>query len=82
MLHGTEDTQPIEVWHRRLEHLNEDAILRLTKMSTGIHIGLPKRDLSVSMKCEGCLKAAQHKQISRITRVPPAHKIGLCTCGY
>lgn len=74
MLHGTSDTQPIEVWHKCLGHLNLDAILQLTKMSTGINIG-PAKDLTLNLSCNGCLKSSQHKQISRITRVPPANKL-------
>ena len=63
MLAGTEDTQPIEVWHMRLGHLNQTAIQQLTTHATGLHIG-PARPLTISMKCDSCLRGSQHKQIS------------------
>ena len=63
MLAGTEDTQPLEVWHMRLGHLNQAAIQQLTTRATGITIG-PSRPQTVSMKCDSCLRGAQHKQIS------------------
>ena len=75
MLHGSADSQPIEVWHRRLGHLNQDAIIQLRSISSGINIG-PTKEMTVSMRCDGCLKSSQHQQVSRIVREPRTHKLG------
>ena len=73
MLAGSEDTQPLEVWHMRLGHLNQAAIQQLTSRATGITIG-PSRPQTISMKCDSCLRGSQHKQIS-YTRSDRAIKI-------
>ena len=65
MLAGTEDTQPVEVWHMRLGHLNQAAIQSLTTRATGLRIG-PARLPTISIQCDACLKGAQHKHISYI----------------
>ena len=65
MLAGTEDTQPIEVWYMRLGHLNQAAIQQLVTRSTGMTIG-PAKPQTISMKCESCLRGAQHKSISQM----------------
>ena len=75
MLHGTTDMQPMDVWHCRLGHLNKDAIMKLHSISTGLNIG-PAKDMTISMRCDSCLKSSQHKQISRIMCEPPANKLG------
>jgi len=63
MLAGSEDTQPIEIWHMRLGHLNQAAIQQLSTNATGLIIG-PARPQTLTMKCESCLRGAQHKNIS------------------
>ena len=74
MMVGCEDTQPLEVWHMRLGHLNQASIQQLaTSHATGLHIG-PARPQTVSMRCESCLRGAQHKQISYQRRTFPLIK--------
>ena len=63
MLHGTSDTQPIEVLHKRLGHLNLDDIKLLTTMATGIDIGSHRHSKD---QCISCLHGKQHRQICRI----------------
>ena len=63
LLAGTEDTQPIEIWHMGLGHLNQSAIHQLTNVATGLKIG-PPRPQTISMRCESCLRGGQHKNIS------------------
>jgi len=63
MLAGLEDIQPIEIWHIRLGHLNQVAIQQLSTNATGLIIG-PARPQTITMKCESCLREAQHKNIS------------------
>ena len=63
MLAGTEDVQPVEIWHMRLGHLNQAAIQQLTTLATGLKIG-PSRAQTLSMKCDPCLRGSQHKNIS------------------
>ena len=72
MMAGVEDTQPLEVWHLRLGHLNQSAIQQLTTRASGMPIG-PARPQTVSMNCEACLRGSQHKNISH-ARGPPATK--------
>ena len=73
MLHGTSDTQPIEVWHKRLGHLNLDDIKLLTTMATGIDIGSNHRH--PKDHCISCLHGKQHRQICRIPRLPADSKL-------
>ena len=63
MLAGSSDTQPIEIWHMRLGHLNQAAIRHLSSSASGLHIG-PAHRQTLSMSCESCLMGAQHKNIS------------------
>ena len=63
MLGGTDDTQPLEIWHMRLGHLNERAIKQLINHSTGMTIG-PPNQLTINMKCEPCLRGSQHRHVS------------------
>ena len=65
LLHGMSDTQPIEVWHARLGHLNQEAIKKLQNMSTGLIIG-NARTHTVNENCTGCLQGSQHVQVSHI----------------
>lgn len=37
MVHGTVDTQLLEVWHKRLGHLNQDAILNFPRCPLVLH---------------------------------------------
>lgn len=64
MVHGISDTQAIEVWHRRLRHLNEEAIIQLSSISTGINIAKPgtRKELTISLKCDGCLKVSNRNK--------------------
>lgn len=73
MLAGSSDTQPMEIWHMRLGHLNQAAIQQLATQATGLHIG-PAKHPTVSMNCDSCLRGAQHKHISH-ARGPPADKL-------
>ena len=75
MVHGTVDTQPMEVWHRRLGHLNQDAIVKLSTMATGIVIGAAK-DQTINQRCSACLKGSQHRHVSRMVRPPQDKKLG------
>ena len=72
MLHGSSDTQPIEVWHKRLGHLNVDAVRQLTKRASGILIGTNRPGIN---QCIACLQSRQHKQISRVPRIPATKKL-------
>lgn len=63
LLAGSSDTQPIKIWHMRLGHLNQVAIQLLTNNATGLNIG-PARPQTLSMRCESCLRGAQHRNIS------------------
>ena len=72
MLHGTSDTQPIEIWHKRLGHLNLDDIKLLTTMATGIDIGSNRHSKD---HCISCLHGKQHRQICRIPRLPADSKL-------
>lgn len=73
MMAGVTDTQPVEVWHMRLGHLNQRSVVQLVSRSIGMVIG-PARPQTISMNCEPCLRGAQHKTISRM-RGPGASKI-------
>ena len=76
MLHGASDTQPPDVWHKCLGHLNQDAIVRLSKMSTGLLIGSPASAQTVFQRCFACLKSSQSRQVSRIERLPQDRLLG------
>ena len=72
MLHGSTDCQPIDIWHKRLGHLNHDDIKLLTTMSSGIEIGPRTHNQKT---CIPCLHGAQHKHISRVPRLPADKKL-------
>ena len=59
------DTQPVEIWHRRLGHLHPRAIRQLTSIVTGIKIGDPPNVGNRNVDCVDCLKGTQHQIISR-----------------
>ena len=65
-LHGSKDIQPLEVWHKRLGHINEQALIRLQNMLTGMEFGTPRQQ-TLNEDCNPCLKGAQHVTISRIS---------------
>ena len=65
-LHGIVDKATIERWHARLGHLNQDAISKLQKMSTGMVLDTKTRQHTVNEECKGCLQGFQHVQISHI----------------
>ena len=69
MLGASSDTQPLEVWHMRLSHLNEQAIRHLVTKSTGMTIGRATTP-SVNVQCEPCLRGAQHRHISYLRGNP------------
>ena len=71
MLHGTSDTQPIDIWHKLLGHLNHDDIRLLTTMATGINIG-PQH---LKDYCVSCLHGKQHRHISHVPRTPTKKKL-------
>ena len=73
MLGGSMDTQPLEIWHMRLGHLNERAIRQLVTKSTGLAIG-PPTPQTLNMRCEPCLRGSQHRQVS-YTRGKPATRL-------
>lgn len=60
---GRVDTQPLEIWHKRLGHLNKDAITKLLQLSTGMQIGEQKKSYQ---GCTDCLRGGFPKMISRI----------------
>lgn len=63
MFGGSVDTQPLEIWHMRLGHLNERAIRQLVDQSTGMTIG-PSNPRTLHMNCDPCLRGSQHRQVS------------------
>jgi transposase InsO family protein len=52
----------MEIWHKRLAHLNEDYVRRLASMSEGMKI---KARTTVGV-CDACMEGKQHRQ--------PSHK--------
>lgn len=48
---GRTDTQPIDVWHARLGHLNKEAITKLATLATGMVIGEPRRGVNGCVDC-------------------------------
>ena len=72
MIHGSSDSQLLEIWHKHLGHLHNHGIHQLTKMFTDINIGPPR--LSVN-NCVSCLQGSQYQQISQIARIPASAKL-------
>ena len=71
MMHGSTYTQTINIWHKRLGHLHNDAIRQLTKMATEINIGSKHNTTT----CTACLQSSQHRQISHVPRIPADNKL-------
>ena len=78
------DTQPIEVWHRRLGHLHPRADRKLTSLVTGIRIGDPHSVGQRNIDCVDCLKGTQHQIISRFPftkTTRPLERVSADICG-
>lgn len=78
------DTQPIEVWHRRLGHLHPRAVRKLTSLVTGIRIGDPNSVGQRNIDCIDCLKGTQHQIISRFPftkTTRPLERVSADICG-
>ena len=39
MLHGSKDVQPLDIWYKRLGYINQDALIKLQAISTGMEFG-------------------------------------------
>ena len=52
------ESSNLQLWHQRLGHLNTDSIKKLAKISVGLHLDDPNKDLGI---CETCA-------IGKITR--------------
>lgn len=79
----TTDTQVLEVWHKRLAHLNSRGIKRLQSMSKRITIGTPP-SLVRNADCVDCLKSSQHKNPSHHPTSRSTRRLQLIhsdTCG-
>ena len=78
------DTQPIEVWHRRLGHLHPRAVRKLTSLVIGIRIGDPQSVGQRNIDCVDCLKGTQHQIISRFPftkTTRPLERVSADICG-
>src|SRR5258706_15127339 len=60
-----QDTQHLDIWHARLGHLNQEALRKLQKLSTGMIIGNTK-EKTITQNCAGCRQGAQHIQVSHM----------------
>ena len=56
------DTQDIEIWHRRMSHLNRKYISTLKSLADGVDFGTMRK---YKLNCEECVTSNQRKQISR-----------------
>ena len=63
------DTQPEEIWHKRLGHLNERYVSLLPKQTDGIEIGSIRK---YKYDCDDSLRDSQCRQISRPLAPPPS----------
>lgn len=63
------DVQPENIWHQRLGHLNKQYISLIPKQTDGVEIGSARRH---KYDCDDCLRASQHRQISRYPVPPPS----------
>ena len=60
------DKQPIEMWHRRLGHIQQRSIRVIAdKHVTGLAIGNPVKVGECNIDRIDCIKGTQHQQISR-----------------
>src|SRR5258706_7067930 len=60
-LHGISDKATIQRWHVRLGYLNQEAITKLQKISTGIVLDKPEemtRQHMLNEPCKGCLQGS------------------------
>jgi hypothetical protein len=56
-----EECQPLQVWHRRLCHINHVAIRRLVNSDSVHGIQLQHQASTSDLFCEGCCKGKQHR---------------------
>jgi len=71
------DSQSLEVWHKRLGHLNKRDVERLAagQIANGIKIGVPP--LPNKLQCRGCLVGKDYRQISRHPRQEVSPKLAV-----
>ena len=50
---------PIELWHRQLEHLNVRSVYALQSMMRGRHLGKTSHPTS-TLVCKTCIESKQH----------------------
>jgi len=50
----------LELWHRRLGHLNEKGVRMLQSMVSGMNLGKPSSP-TTSLVCEPCIEGKQHR---------------------
>ena len=65
--------EAVELWHRRMGHLNETDLKRLVNMSTGIMLTQKPR---VRPICEACSKAKSQRKVSRRPQREVVEKLG------
>jgi len=61
------DTQPLEIWHRCLGHVNKKYLNKFKSLSEGMEFGEPRK---YKFDCEDCVKATQRQRISRFPTTP------------
>ena len=59
------DKQPIEIWHKRLGHIQQRSIRSMTAKVTGMVIGPPTKNGDRNIDCVDCIRGTQHQHISR-----------------
>jgi transposase InsO family protein len=50
----------LELWHRRLGHLNVKGVCALQHMVSGMDLGKPSSSM-LALTCEGCIEGKQHR---------------------
>lgn len=65
--------EAVELWHRRMGHLNEADLKRLVNMSKGIVLSQQPRSKSI---CEACSKAKSQRKVSRRQQREIVEKLG------
>ena len=65
--------EAVELWHRRMGHLNEADLKRLVNMSKGIMLSQKPRVRSI---CEACTKAKSQRKVSRRVQREVLEKLG------
>ena len=73
------DTQILEMWHKRLGHLNTRGIQHHMCLSHGIKIGSPPT-LEGNADCVDCLKSAQHRLPSHVPTQGASRKLQVVHC--